>query len=86
MGVAMSLGYYAQAWKMLTTKSAQNVSGVSFSIFSLGTTTWLIYGLIHNDAIIIISFALGVVGSWLVLILTFVYGRNHSSVENNLTK
>lgn len=73
MGVVMSLGYYPQAYKIWKNKTAVNVSVPSFFIFSLGTLTWLIYGILLGDKPIILSFVLGVIGSWSVLILTLIY-------------
>ncbi len=75
MGIVMSLGYYPQAYKVWKNKSAENISIPAFVIFSLGTLTWFIYGLVINDLPIIVSFVLGVVGSWAVLILTLVYKK-----------
>jgi MtN3 and saliva related transmembrane protein len=75
MGIIMSLGYYPQAYKILKHKSAKNVSLLSFIIFAIGTVTWLVYGIIINSIAIILGFALGVIGSWLVLILILVYDK-----------
>jgi MtN3 and saliva related transmembrane protein len=75
MGVIMSLGYYPQAYSILKNKSAKNVSKMSYGIFAIGTTTWLIYGILIKSWTIIVSFGLGVLGSWLVFILTFVYRK-----------
>lgn len=69
----MSLGYYPQAYTIWKNKSAQNVSIITFFIFSIGTLTWLIYGIKNNDIPVIASFGLGVVGSWLVLFLSVFY-------------
>jgi MtN3 and saliva related transmembrane protein len=71
----MSLGYYPQAWKVFKTKSAKDISISSFVIFSIGTASWLCYGLYLHDFTIILSFALGVVGSWTILILSLWYRR-----------
>jgi len=75
MGIMMSLGYYPQAFSILKKKSAKDVSELSYIIFAIGTTTWLIYGIIINSLTIILSFSLGVIGSWFVLILTFIYHK-----------
>lgn len=73
MGVIMSLGYYPQAYKIYKTKSANDVSVLTFTILSLGTTTWFIYGLVLKDWPIIAGFTLGVFGSIAVLVLTLKY-------------
>jgi len=84
MGVVMSLGYYPQAFKIWKTKSSGDISIPSFIIFSIGTFTWLTYGFYISDWTIIISFVFGVVGSWLVLILSLLYKdtKKLSDVEN----
>jgi uncharacterized protein with PQ loop repeat len=75
MGIIMSLGYYPQAYNILKNNSAKNVSKLSYTIFAVGTTTWLMYGILINNLTIILSFSLGVIGSWLVLILTLIYRK-----------
>ena len=75
-GVIMSVGYYPQALAMYRSKSAENVSRLSYSIFAFGTTTWLLYGLYLHNLTIVLSFVFGVVGSWLVLLLTLYYRGN----------
>ena len=75
MGVVMSLGYYPQAYKIWKLKTAGQISVPAFIIFSLGTLIWFIYGIVLHDLPIIISFALGVVGAWLVLILALWYRK-----------
>ncbi|HYD03437.1 MAG TPA: SemiSWEET family transporter [Alphaproteobacteria bacterium] len=74
-GILMSLAYYPEALEIIKNKSSKNVSRLSYGLFALGTTTWLVYGIIIKSLPVILGFALGVVGSWLVLILTFVYGK-----------
>ena len=75
-GVLMSLGYYPQAWKVFKTKSAKDISIPSFVIFSIGTASWLGYGIYLHDVTIMLSFGLGVVGSWMILILSIWYRNN----------
>lgn len=73
MGVLMSLGYFPQAYKIWKNKSASNISIPSFIIFSIGTFTWFLYGIIIHDLPLILSFVFGVVGSWTILLLAVVY-------------
>ncbi len=75
-GVLMSLGYYPQAWKIFREKSARDISIPSFLIFAIGTLSWLCYGIYLHDLTIILSFGLGVVGSWSILILSFIYRKS----------
>ncbi len=74
-GVAMSFGYYPQAYKIWRTKSAHGVSLVSCALFAFGTLIWTLYGFFKMDTTIIISFIFGLIGSWTVLILTCIFQR-----------
>jgi MtN3 and saliva related transmembrane protein len=73
MGTVMSLGYFPQAYKILKSKSAINISISTYIIFSVGTLTWLVYGLLIHDFTIILGFVIGVVGSWSILFLSLFY-------------
>ena len=72
LGVLMSLGYYPQAYKIWQTKSAEDISIPTYIIFSFGTFVWTLYGIYVKDPVIIFSFGVGVIGSWLVLVLTLL--------------
>jgi MtN3 and saliva related transmembrane protein len=76
MGTVMSLGYFPQAYKIWKSKSSINISIPTFIIFSIGTLTWLIYGILMRDVIIILGFVIGVIGSWSVLTLSILYRKN----------
>ncbi len=69
-GILMSLGYYPQIWKIVKTKSVKDISLPSYIIFSIGTASWLFYGLYLHDLTIVLGFVFGVVGSWTILFLT----------------
>lgn len=75
MGILMSVGYYPQAYTIWKTKSSQGISILTYSIFSIGTFAWTAYGFYLRDLPIILSFIIGVVGSWLVLGLTLYYRK-----------
>lgn len=72
----MSLGHFPQAYTMFKNKSGSNVSSLTYGIFAVGTTVWLIYGVMNINAPIIASYVPGVIGSWLVIFLKFHYSRN----------
>ncbi|MBI2013381.1 MAG: hypothetical protein HYS87_00940 [Candidatus Colwellbacteria bacterium] len=69
----MSIGYLPQAYKIIKTKSAEDVSVITYLILSIGTLVWTIYGIQIRDLPIIIGFSIGVFGSWLVLGATLYY-------------
>ena len=72
-GVLMSLAYFSQAFRIIKTRSAKNVSLLTYLIFGFGTLTWAVYGFLINDIPIIASFVVGVFGSWLVVALVLRY-------------
>lgn len=75
-GVVMSLGYFPQAYKLYKSKSPINISIPTFTIFACGTLIWTIYGIMLRDIPLVLSFAVGVIGSWLILILALIYRKN----------
>jgi MtN3 and saliva related transmembrane protein len=75
VGIVMSIGYFPQARKLYKTKSAENISLVTFTIFAVGTAIWTLYGILIHDIVLILSFVVGVVGSWLCLFLAIMYKR-----------
>ncbi len=84
MGVTMSLGYYPQLWKIIKTKNSETISILSYIIFSIGTTTWLMYGFSIMDSVIIASFSLGVTGAVLILYFSIYYRyKKAAQIINN---
>ncbi|MFA6094643.1 MAG: SemiSWEET family transporter [Candidatus Paceibacterota bacterium] len=81
MGITMSLGYYPQLWKIIRSKNSENISIVSYIIFSIGTTTWLMYGFSIMDSVIIASFSLGVTGAVLILYFSILYRHKKTTVN-----
>ena len=72
-GFLMSIAYFPQAWKIFNNKSAEDVSIISYVIFSIGTWIWLLWGLLSNSFTVIVGFAFGALGSTLVLALSSYY-------------
>lgn len=81
VGIIMSIGYFPQAWRIWTTRSAASVSPVTFGILALGTSVWTLYGIYRHDWVIISGFALGMLGSWLVLLLMWRFRKVSSSTQ-----
>lgn len=77
----MSLAYYPQIWKIIKSKSAEDISISTFLIFGIGTATLFFYGWQTNDAVIMASFALGIIGSWATLFLTLYYRKKEKMGE-----
>ena len=75
LGVLMSLAYFPQAYRIYKQRSSKDISLISYGIFSVGTLAWFIYGVLLNDLPIILSFGIGVLGSWTVLTLAIIYRK-----------
>jgi len=75
VGLAMSFGYYPQAYKIWKNKSSADISISTYITFSIGTVMYSIYAILINDFALFISFIFGVLGSWLVLALTIIYRK-----------
>lgn len=69
----MSIGHFPQAIKIYKNKKAKDVSLITYFIFFIGNIVWVIYGLLIKDLPIIASFSIGIIGSFLVLILSLKY-------------
>jgi MtN3 and saliva related transmembrane protein len=77
MGVLMSLGHFPQAYRVFKNRSAKDISLIAYTIFALGGLTWFVYGIQTDNRTIMISYAPGVIGAWLVLGLALAYrGKN----------
>ena len=72
-GTLMSFGYFTQTAKIIKHKSAKDVSLITYLIFGVGVTVWLIYGLSIIDFPIIISNVVALIGALSVIIAYFSY-------------
>ncbi len=72
-GVLMSLAHFPQAAKILKTKSAADVSLVTYVLFAVGSAVWLLYGFVIQEIPIILGYILGVFGATLVVALILRY-------------
>lgn len=80
-GILMSFGYFLQAKKIFKHKSAHDISLAQYAILGIGTVTWTAYGIYTRDAVIVIGFLLGAIGSWLVFFLTLKYRAPSAASE-----
>ena len=65
--------HYIQAWKIFTTKSAEDISLIAYIICLVLLIHWLIYGVVIKDKVIILAETLGVIGAILVIFGTVIY-------------
>lgn len=72
-GILMSLAHFPQAYRIIKRKSADDISLITYIIFSIGAVVWLAYGLSISDMPIIASFIVGTAGAALVLVFKIYY-------------
>ncbi|WP_341751311.1 MULTISPECIES: SemiSWEET family sugar transporter [unclassified Candidatus Tisiphia] len=65
--------FYTQAYKIFTTKSADDLSLDGFLVIIIVTLSWLIYGIIHHNITIIVAQIVGLVGMIMVVIGILLY-------------
>ncbi len=74
-GGGMALAALPQIYKIFKRKSAKDISAISYSLFTIGGTIWLLYGIELNNRAVIISNSLSAITAILVLVGWFLYGR-----------
>ena len=72
-GIAMSIGYFPQAYKIFKRKSAKDISLITYLLFTSGIIVWSIYGFSIKNLPIMISNLVAFVGSLSVIITYFIY-------------
>ncbi|MGI4851023.1 MAG: SemiSWEET family sugar transporter [Janthinobacterium lividum] len=65
--------FYMQAYKIFTTKSADNLSLEGFLIPCFSLSAWLVYGLLIRDKVVILANVVGVIGAVLVVAAILKY-------------
>ena len=74
-GVVMSLGYYPQAIKIITKRSAKDVSPTTYLMFFPGIIIWLLYGISLKDIPLIVANTVALIGCAFVLIAYSIYRK-----------
>jgi len=73
IAVFIPLTTLPQAWDIWSSKSAEDVSIITWGFFTFSAICWLIYALIHRDKILIINHILWVILETLVLTGIIIY-------------
>jgi len=76
IGVFGQLVFFAQAYKLYSTKHAADLSLVGFSTGLLSVSSWLIYGIVIKDAPLMIANAVACVGAMAVVVGILLYGQS----------
>ncbi len=65
--------FYTQAYKIFTTKSANDLSLDGFLVVIIATLSWLVYGILHKKTPIILAQLVALVGMIMVIIGILLY-------------
>ena len=74
VGTLGQLLFYTQGIKIFANKSASDVSLLGFSLGLISVTSWLIYGVLIKNKVLIISNAFAVIGALFVVIGILIHG------------
>lgn len=74
-GVVNGFANFPQIWKIYKTKSAKDLSIITYVILTIGTIVWLLYGIEIRSVPIITMESLVLIEFILVLIGCYLYGR-----------
>jgi len=72
-GVLMSLANYPQAIKIIKRKSSKDISVTSLLIILFGTIIWFVYGISIGNMPVILTYGIGLFGSFFVVSSYFIY-------------
>jgi len=74
MGVVGQLLFYVQGVKIFINKSAADVSLFGFMLGLISVSSWLIYGLLIKNKVLVLANAFAVVGALLVIVGILIHG------------
>ena len=72
-GVVMGFANMPQAYKIFKRKSAKDISVITYFIFTSGSILWLFYGIELGNFPIIVSYSIGIVSCFCVLVGWYLY-------------
>lgn len=78
-GFLTTIAFLPQVVKIWTTKSAEDISAVTFSVFVAGLVLWLVYGLMLQALPIILANIFTLLLAATVLVLKFCYRRREAA-------
>ncbi len=73
VGVLGQLLFYIQGVKIVLTQSANDISITAFSLAFISVSSWLIYGILIKNRVLIFANAVAVVGALFVIVGTLIY-------------
>ncbi|HEV2524650.1 MAG TPA: SemiSWEET family transporter [Gammaproteobacteria bacterium] len=68
IGIAGQMVFYLQAYEIFSAKRAENVSLTAFLFGLVSVASWLIYGIVIKNRVLVVANAFAVVGAFAVVI------------------
>jgi MtN3 and saliva related transmembrane protein len=75
VGILGQLLFYVQGIKIFVTKSANDVSMLGFLLGLISVASWLVYGILIKNKILIIANAFAVIGAAFVITGVLIHGN-----------
>lgn len=75
VGILGQLLFYTQGIKIFATKSANDVSILGFSFGLISVASWLVYGILINNKVLVIANVFAVVGALFVITGVLIHGN-----------
>jgi uncharacterized protein with PQ loop repeat len=73
IGVLGPLSTIPQVYIIFAHHNASGVSALSWSIYFLFSTIWLVYGIVHKEKVLIVTYSLWIVMNALVALGALIY-------------
>jgi len=74
-GLFMAFAYAPQVYKIWKNKSSADVSLITFVMFALGVSFWLVYGISISNMPLIVANVTGLIGICSVIIACLIYRK-----------
>jgi len=71
-----------QTYKMIRTRSAKDISTLTYVFLVIGNAAWLIYGIIRSDMPLIIGNSISTLTCALIFLLKFTSNAANKKAEN----
>ena len=68
-----SIFIYLQAITIISNKSSENVSIPSYILFLIVSLSWLVYGVLWSDSLVVVSGLISTIGSIIALVASISY-------------
>jgi len=73
MGVISAFSFFPQTIKIIKRRSSKDISLLTYGILGFGAVIWLIYGISVRDVPIMVSYTIGMISTFSVIVAYFVY-------------